>query len=203
MCIRDRSNTPNPIQRDVYISKIARELETNRQLLAAQLETALKRKKYSADKKDAKNLRPFIEASPLTKGDFEKQKYPKEALAAERLISYIMKNPEQLEWVDKQISPDMIVSTLDKDIYNAVAERIRSGLLPDMLALSSILEENRMSRLSEILSADGGINVSYEEAVDYIKVLNSHKQAKKPDEVAKLNDEDLKRYIASLSQSKK
>ncbi|MEG0753602.1 MAG: DNA primase, partial [Angelakisella sp.] len=114
------ANTPSPIQRDVYISKVCRELEVDRQAVTVQLESILKRKRAAQNKKESKDMKTFTEGSPLTKGDFQRQKFPKEAIAAERLIAYLIKNPDRLWWVEKSISEEMIVSPVDLDIYHAV-----------------------------------------------------------------------------------
>ncbi|MEG1943294.1 MAG: DNA primase, partial [Angelakisella sp.] len=88
------ANTQSPIQRDVYISKVCREMEVDRQSVTTQLDSVLKRKKSAQSKKEAKILRPYTEGSPLSRGDFQRQKFPKEAIAAERLIAYLIKNPD-------------------------------------------------------------------------------------------------------------
>ncbi|MEG2074334.1 MAG: hypothetical protein RRY54_06185, partial [Angelakisella sp.] len=197
------ANTQSPIQRDVYISKICREMEVDRQSVTTQLDSVLKRKKSAQSKKEAKILRPYTEGSPLSRGDFQRQKFPKEAIAAERLIAYLIKNPDRLGWVQQSITEEMIVSPIDLDIYRAVCDRITTGLVPDMMSLCAVLTQDRADRLSEIISVDGGQNIGDAAAEDYIKALKSHTEAKKPEEFGKLGDEELERYITSLSQSKK
>lgn len=195
--------TPSPIQRDVYISQICRELEVDRQVIMSQLESAQKRRSRADSKREQKDLKLFTEQSGNAKGDWERQKHPKEALAAERLIAYLVKNPDRMAWADERIREEMIVSPLDLDIYRAVRSRILSGSAPDMMSLCAVLADDRINRLSEILSVEGGQNISQGEAEDYIAVLQSVGASKAPEEVAKLDDEELMQYIASLSSTKR
>lgn len=197
------ANTPSPIQRDVYISKVCRELEVDRQAVTVQLESIMKRKRAAQSKKESKELRPYTEGSPLTRGDFQRQKFPREAIAAERLIAYLVKNPNRLGWVQQSVTEEMIVSPVDLDIYRAVRDRIALGLTPDMMSLCAVLTQDRGDRLSQIISADGGSNISDAEAEDYIQALRSRAEHKKPEEVGQLGDEELERYITSLSAHKK
>lgn len=197
------ANTPSPIQRDVYISKVCRELEVDRQAVTVQLASIMKRKRAAQSKKESKELRPYTEGSPLTKGDFQRQKFPRESIAAERLIAYLIKNPNRLGWVQQNITEEMILSPVDLDIYRAVRDRIALGLSPDMMSLCAVLTQDRGDRLSEIISVDGGSNISDAEAEDYIQALRSRAEHKKPEEVGQLEDEELERYITSLSAHKK
>lgn len=201
--VRLMANTPSPIQRDVYISKVCREMQVDRQAVVAQLESVLKRKKQAQAKKESKELRPFTQTGPLAKGDFPRQKHPREALAAERLIAYLIKNPDRLAWVTGQIPEGAFVSELDLDIYRVVRDRIAQGLAPDMMALCGQLADDRVNRLSEILSGEGGQNISAAGAEDYIKVLTGYKAERKAEEFGQMDDEALERYIASLSAGKK
>ncbi|MEG2087343.1 MAG: DNA primase [Angelakisella sp.] len=201
--VRLMANTPSPIQRDVYLSKVCRELEVDRQAVVTQLDYALKKKQRTQAKKEAHELRPFTESGPQAKGDFQRQKYPKEALAGERLIAYLIKNPDRLDWVQRQVADELFVSPVDLDIYRAVRSRILAGEQPDMMSLCAVLADDRISRLSQMLSVDGGQKVSHGEAEDYVRVLREMQQQKTPQQEAEMGDDELRQYIASLSSGKR
>lgn len=198
------ANTPSPIQRDVYISKVCREMDVDRQAVTVQLESIQRRKKAAQAKREGKELRPYTEGSPLTRGDFQRQKFPREAIAAEGLLAYLFKNPDKLGWVQQNVTEEMFVSPVDLDIYRAIRDRIASGLAPEMMPLCAALEQDRVNRLAQIVaSGESGRNIGATEAQDYVKAMRSHMEDKKPEEVGKLGDEELERYIASLSAHKK
>ena len=201
--VRLMANTQSPIQRDVYISKVCRELEVDRQAVTTQLEAALRKRKKSQEKREQKELRPFTDTGPGAKADFARQKYPKEALAAERLIAYLIKNPDRLASVSSRVTEDMIVSELDLDIWRLVLERIADGLVPDMMWLCSRLADDRIGRLSELTSVEAAQVITDAEAEDYIQVLLDYRQRKRPEEVRGMTDQGLEAYIASLAGRKK
>ncbi len=201
--VRLMAATPNPIQRDVYISKVCRELEVDKQAVVLQLEAALKRKRSGEQKKEARDLKVFTDRDPRGKPDFERQRSPKAALAGERLIAYLMKNPDQVSRVVTSVREEQFVSALDRRLYQLISGRLLAGQPADLFSLSGQLETEEMDRLSGILTVEGGQNISDAEAEDYIRVLQAVGTEKKPEEVGKMEDDELRRYIASLTANKK
>lgn len=201
--VRLMAGIPSPIQREVYVSKVCRELEVDKQAVSLQLETALRRKKSGEQKRDARELRPFTARQASARTDMEKQKYPKFVLAEERIIAYLIRNPDGWEWVRREVAPEEFLSAKDREIYEAVAARLGDGLSADMMSLSGTLGEEAIARLSEILASPGGANISAREAEDYIRTLKSFYTQKTSEEVGNMEAEDLRRYIASIAAKKK
>ena len=201
--VRLMAATPSPIQRDVYISKVCRELEVDKQAVVLQLEAALKRKRSGEQKKEARDLKVFTDRDPAGRMDFERQRSPKAALAGERLIAYLMKNPDQVSRVATSVREEQFVSPMDRRLYQLVKERLMAGQPADLFSLSGQLETGEMDRLSAILTVEGVQNISDAEAEDYIRVLQQVGTEKKPEEVGKMEDDELRRYIASLTANKK
>ena len=201
--VRLMANTPSPIEREVYISKICRELQIDKQAVSVQLDAALKKKRFADQKREDRELSTFAAQSPSAKTDFEKQKYPREALAEEGLIAYLYRSPDKAEWLASQVDPGQMVSPVDRDIYTVLLQRIREGHDPDMMDLGARLEEDRVRKLSEILSRQSGVAVSDAAAADYIRVIAAVGRTKTKEEVGRLEGEELKRYIASLGAGKK
>ena len=193
----------SPIQRDVYVSRICRELEVDKQAVTLQLESAIRRRKSSREKREAKELRPFTARQASAKTDLEKQKNPKCVLAEERLIAYLIRNPDGWSWVRDRVKAEELVSSRDREIFQAVAAQLEAGQAPDLMSLSARLDEDNMARLSEMLASPGCENISVREAEDYISTLKSFHNQKTNEEVGSLEAEEWKRYIASIAAKKK
>ena len=193
----------SPIQREVYLGKICRELEVDKQAVALQLETALRRRKSGREKREARELRPFTAGQPSAKTDLERQRNPRCVLAEERLIAWMVRDPGAWDWLRERLTPEELVSERDREIYRAAAGLLESGRPADMMSLSGLLSEDNMARLSEILASPGSGNISAGEAEDYISALKSYHNRKTNEEVGSLEAEELKRYIASIAAEKK
>ena len=197
------SDIPSPIQREVYLGRVCRELEVDKQAVTLQLEAALRRKKKGQEKREARQLlRPFTSGQASARTDMEKQKHPKFVLAEERLIAYLIRNPDGWDWVRREVVPEEFISPTDRAIYEAIAGRLSDGLSADMMSLSPVLEEETMARLSEILASPGGENISVRDAEDYIRTLKSFYTQKTSEEVGNMGDDDYRDYIASIAKGK-
>ena len=201
--VRLLAGLSSPIQREVYLSKVCRELEVDKQAVAHQLEGAIRRRKAGQEKRDARELRPFTARQASARTDLEKQKYPRFVLAEERLIAYLIRSPSAWDWVSQEIAPEEFISPRDREIYEAVAGRLSQGLTADMMSLSGELTEENLARLSEILASPGCGNISAKEAEDYIGTLKSFYTQKTSEEVGNMEAEDFGRYIASIAAKKK
>lgn len=200
--VRLLSDIPSPIQREVYLGRVCRELEVDKQAVTMQLEAALRRKKKGQEKREARQLRPFTSGQASARTDIEKQKHPKFVLAEERLIAYLIRNPDGWEWVRREVMAEEFISPTDRAIYEAMASRFSDGLAADMMSLSAVLTEEAISRLSEILASPGGENISVGDAEDYIRTLKSFYTQKTSEEVGNMGDQDFSDYIASIAKRK-
>ena len=201
--VRLMAATPSPIEREVYISKICRELQIDKQAVSVQLEAALKKRQRNDQQRQDRELGTFAAQSPSARTDFEKQRHPREVLAEEGLIAYLLRSPDKAGWLASQVEPRQLVSPVDRDIYAALLQRLLAGQDVDMMVLSAQLDEERMRKLSEILSRQDSVAVGDDAARDYIRVLTAAEKAKTIEEAGKLQDEEWKRYIASLNAGKK
>ncbi len=201
--VRLMAGLGNHIQREVYVSKICRELEVDKQAVTAQLEVALRKKRKGRERQEARELRPFTAHQASAKTDMEKQKYPREVLAEERLIAYLIRSPDAWGWIKEQVAAEELVSQKDREIFQAVTSRLEAGYSADLMSLSGELSEENIARLSELLASPGSENISPREAEDYIRTLKSFHRQKTNAEIGSMEEEDFGRYIASIRAAKK
>ena len=68
-------------------------------------------------------------------------------LNLEKLITLLVRNPDRYSAVAARISPEDFVTTLNRTIYAAVADRLAAGLDVDLLSLSGSLEDRAIARM--------------------------------------------------------
>ena len=171
--------------------------------MTLQVESIIKKRNYSSYKKESRDLKTFVSGNPMTKSDFGLQKNPTLAVAEQRIIAYLMKNPNDYGRVINQVDSQYFVSPMDVHIYNLLSQRLQDGLSIDMMSVCSVLEDEQVNRLAQIHSSISGQNICWEEAEDYIKVIKKQSLEKKPEEIGKMDDEDLEKYLASIIAGKK
>ncbi len=196
------ANTKNLVKRDVYISKVCTELEISKQAVTLQVDSIVKRNNSSQRKKDARDTTTFVNKAPSTRGDFALQQNPTAGIAEQRIIAYIMKNPNNYTNIAKEVDIRLFVSEIDRAIYELLVARLSDGLSIDMMSMSQLMSDEQINRLAQITSGIIGHNISTQEVWDYVEKLKKHSQNKSSEEIKQLDDDKFAEMIEKIAADK-
>ncbi|MGN0606741.1 MAG: DNA primase [Oscillospiraceae bacterium] len=160
----------NPLERNVYISKIANECDINTEIIKASVDSII-RKKYNEDKKSewqaVRNMQIMHDRiNP------EADTYPKEARAEEMIIVYLFRNPEMLEDIKKKISPNKFVTAFNRRIYDCLCRKLKDSGSFSMSLFSDEFNNDEMGRITGLDIKNKEIDVNDETVSDCIRVLD-------------------------------
>ncbi len=194
---------PNAVERDVYLSKVASELEVAKEAVETQLKFEQKRASKRR-KRDASELKVYSEVkAPSQRQDFQRARNIKFALAEDKLLGILMKNPDYYAHAASRITLEDFVTDRNRELAKVIFERLAAGQSVELSLLSAQLTVDQMGVASELVNAVSGMMFGVEDVDSYIDTILSHKNIKSQDEVAAMTDDDLKAYIASLASKKK
>ncbi|MEG2371774.1 MAG: DNA primase [Hydrogenoanaerobacterium sp.] len=192
----------NPIERDVYIAKVAAELEVSRDAITEQVKHTIKRKARVKEKKDAKELKAFA-ASPADKINPERGRNLRAALAEERLIAILFKNPDYCRYIREKLPPEAFVTTFNRRVYELICARITLNKNLDMGIFGELFTDDEIGRISGFIAAANEQNYTREEADDYIKAILECETQKTNSDIGKMENTDWQEYIKKISDKKK
>ena len=194
---------PNAVERDVYLSEVASELEVAKEAVETQLKFEQKRASKRR-KRDASELKVYSEVkAPSQRQDFQRARNIKFALAEDKLLGILMKNPDYYAHAASRITLEDFVTDRNRELAKVIFERLAAGQSVELSLLSAQLTVDQMGVASELVNAVSGMMFGVEDVDSYIDTILSHKNIKSQDEVAAMTDDDLKAYIASLASKKK
>lgn len=193
---------PNEIERDVYISKTAHELEVSKDAIAAQL-THEKKRAQKKKKRDINELKVYSEVGVGARQDPQRTRNMKCALAEDKLLGILIKNPDYFQHISSRLAIADYVTDRNRELAEVLYRRLENGQSIDFTLLGAELSIDQMSVIAELTSAVSGLMFGASDADSYIDVILSHKTEKTGDEVAGMSDEDMRAYIASLASKKK
>lgn len=141
----------NPIERDVYVAKVAAELGVSKDPLMVQIDYTIRQQAKNAEKKQARDLTVFA-AGPQDRRDPQRAAHLKEALAEERLIGVLLKNPDYCRLILEKITPEDFLTDFNREIFRVICERLAQNRSVELIALSEQLSEEQMGKVAGILA---------------------------------------------------
>lgn len=184
------SDISNPMERDVYISKVAHECDVSPEVIKADISLRLK-KIRSAEKKNewqaVKNIQMIRDNINPDAGNHLKQ-----SRAEEMILVYIMRNPDKLEKIHEMLPPDKFVTAFNRRIYDCLCRKLENSQSFSVSLMSDEFNNDEMGRITGLGIKNKSIDISFQTVLDCVEVLNdysaenSQKNGLSDDELIKL-----------------
>lgn len=192
----------NPVEREVYITQVANELEIAPQAIHAQIRS-LDKQALSRDRsRQRRDTDLYIGRMAAAKDDIQRKVNLRYAMAEEGILYCLMKNPDFWKIVSARISEQDFVTDVNREIYRSMGQILEEGKPPEMMELSAVLSPSQMGRVSAILAGAPSQRCDEEGLNDYLRILLEHKNEKTEQEVAQMDDDALEEYVKHLAAKK-
>ena len=171
-CVDVLSQIASPVERSVYVSKIAKEQGISRDALDLQINSVIKKRVNAEKKQDWNEIRTFSEKR---KADPAAVDHPREYKAEQGIIAYLCVHPEELSFVEQSLSADSFLTDFHKKVYEKLISCMNRSADFNILSLQSEFPADEMGKITAILSEAQELEISRKAAEDYINILNGHK----------------------------
>lgn len=188
------------IEREVYILRLAKEQDLKKELITAEVDAVLRKRRRANETKEWKQ----ISSGGGKRDDInpEAVKFPKEAKAEEGIIAYCLMHPDSISKVLSKISPDKFVTSFNKRVLEAI-DKHRFGMQEiSLTSIGSEFSSDEMGRISYILASSREITIDEPTLNDYIEILLKHGNAPRSN-ASDMSDDEFLAYVDKLSKSKK
>lgn len=187
------------VEREIYISRVANDIGVKTDTLTAEVNAQIKKNGRAYEKKQWRQI-----AGSFGKRDElnpEANSYPKEAKAEEGILAYIFKHPDSVTTVLAAISPERFVTSFNRRVYEAIADKARAYEEVTLSSLGQEFSPDEMGKLTGILASTRDIVIDADTLREYIDVLKKHDVQAKSDGKDMTDDEFLA-YVQKLSKEK-
>ncbi|MBR6102856.1 MAG: DNA primase [Ruminococcus sp.] len=186
----------SPIERDIYMSKVAKEQGVSKQAIEEQINAMLRKDYFVKQKKQREAvLNLAVKRDPLNP---DAALHPRENSAEQQLIYYIYTFPDKCRYVTSRLPADRFVTELNARIYAAMSEKILAGEDYSFSSFSDEFSPEQVSRIASIIAENGDKGIDSAVAEDCIRILLDYtpQGAAKNDEPP--SDDDLLSMISKL-----
>ncbi len=170
-CVDVLSQIASPVERSVYVSKIAKEQGISRDALDLQINSVIRKRVNAEKKQDWNEIRTFSEKR---KADPAAVNHPREYKAEQGVIAYLCVHPEELSFVEQSLSADSFLTDFHKKVYEKLIAGMKQSADFNILSLQSEFPADEMGKITAILSEAQELEISRKAAEDYINILNEH-----------------------------
>ncbi len=180
----------NPIERDLYASKIANETGVSKSAVLSQVDRA---RRYQQKKQDQTRF-ALIEKqmNAFSKNEFYPPGTPiRVRNAEEHLLASLYRNPDFLTSSCKELSANDFSSQTNRTIFQRLTKIIEQGKNPSIHAFNDCLTPDEMGHLSKILTFSEKLGNNQKECQDCVAAIQEAKKAVAPQAIGKLNDDDF------------
>jgi DNA primase len=196
-CVKLLADISSPIEREVYISRIASENGVNREMILQQVNGLIKKNIRESDKSEKQAVENF---TVQRRTNPDSVSHPKEYKAETGIISYLSANPDELGFVSSRITPEHFVTDFNRRIYEAVTEKIRNAAVFDIMSLQSEFSADEMGKITGIIVNNKQFGISREAVEDYINILCEYRN--KEADAGDLSNDEFRALMASLGKVK-
>ncbi|MCM1330386.1 MAG: DNA primase [Ruminococcus sp.] len=196
-CVNVLADISSPIEREVYIGRLADENKVRKETLIQQVNGVIKKRASSGKKQEWNEIRTF---QTRFKANPDSYRHPKKFKAERGIIAYIAENPEEAEEIAAKLPPEKFATEFNRKVYEKMLEKIKNSGFSDILSLQSEFTADEMGKITEIEVNSKDVNINRTAVEDFINILLSEEDNSK--KAAELSNDEFLKYMESLKSRK-
>ena len=195
------SGMKNPLEREVWAAKLARDYGTTKEGILSQVQAKIKRRARAEGAKAISGQ--SVQTATFAGAVPEKLRNPAAAAAEERLLGALMRNPEVLSTVSTELSSANFVCELYRLFYEKLLGTLSTGAEISLTLFGedfTLEQQNIIARLTHLAREH---QYSAEDAKEAVKTMLRLKDKKTDKEIGELSGAELAEYVEKMRRAKK
>jgi len=191
----------NPMERDIYISRLAKELSVSKTAISQQVETLMRKKQKEREKRKTTETLKKMDVL-VAKVNPEALKNPRAASAEDALIGSLMLHPDRISAVSAVLTPDNMITPFNKRLYELLVKRHSEGLLIDFAILSAYFNEDEMAHITAVYRAAQTRGEALDDLERYVEVIRHEKSLVTASSFSDMSDDEARKMMELLRKMK-
>ena len=190
----------NPVERDLYLSRIAEELGISKRSLEAQYSNYAERQKSAMGRRQYKDI-VQNDMRNKAKENYTSGESTKKRKAEDRLLFLLMKYPDSVYQIES-FNSENLTAGFYKNTFEIIVNRVKNGEDVDLMNLGSELTLDESSKLSGIIARGQDSVNPKAEIADCVKVI-TEEQNHATVKVSELSDDDFVKKMQEKMNKKR
>ncbi|HBA93160.1 MAG TPA: DNA primase [Ruminococcaceae bacterium] len=177
----------NPIERDLYLSRLSEELGIEKRALEAQLNEYKKRKDRNFKKHEYEKI-INDNANLIAKESYDTKASSVMIKAQQRIIGLLLTHPDCVKLCD-DFDTNMFTDGFYKKAIETIIERLKSDMSVDLIVFNETFSDDEMSKITRIMHQTQNSGNIKKEFTDCLNVVKSEYQKANSPDVSQLDDD--------------
>lgn len=183
-----------PIERDLYLSRLADELGIEKRALQAQLAEYSSRMAKGQKKREYNKIIDD-DLRRTRKESFEADTSTVSLKAQARVIGLLMTYPD-CYLLCKDLSSEEFTAGFYRKAYEAVTQRIRDNLSLELIMFNEGFTDDEMSKFTQLISVSQNSSNPKKEFTDCINVIDNEYKKQNSKSTSEMNDDDFRNFFS-------
>ena len=195
------ADTGDSIAQDVYASKIAGELDVEKQTVTVRI-GQLRRRKMNTRQKQKFTAIAQKTISETNREVLKSGQTIREIKAQKRILSSLYQNPDFISMLDGKIDENDFPDGTVRKLFTVLTDKIKNGESLELNCFAETLSDSEMSEFVGIVRSADGLNSSKKEFSDCINVICTEKNKDGKVSAAQMNDEEFSKAFDAFKAKK-
>lgn len=183
-----------PIERDLYLSRLADELGIEKRALQAQLAEYSSRMAKGQKKREYNKIIDD-DLRRTRKESFEADTSTVSLKAQARVIGLLMTYPD-CYLLCKDLSSEEFTAGFYRKAYEAVTQRIRDNLSLELIMFNEEFTDDEMGKFTQLVSVSQNSSNPKKEFTDCINVIDNEYKKQNSKSTSEMNDDDFRNFFS-------
>lgn len=190
--------TLQPVEQDLYLTRISSELSIEKSSLKLQLQSLIKSNSIKKSKNHFKNIVNDYTRN-VTREAHDTGVPHKQTKAENRLLTLLMVYPDCSKLLN-DFDSNMLSDGFVKKAYSAILDRINDGLDLNLMSFGDTFTDNEYSRLARLINNDCESNDSKAEFNDCLKIIEEEYNKKNSSSPSNMSEDEFRNLFSHLNK---
>ena len=190
--------TLQPVEQDLYLTRISSELSIEKSSLKLQLQSLIKNNHRRESKNHFKTIVNDYTRN-VTREAYDTGVPHKQTKAENRLLTLLMVYPDCSKLLN-DFDSNMLSDGFVKKAYSAILNRINDGLELNLMSFGDTFTDNEYSRLARLINNDCESNDSKAEFNDCLKIIEEEYNKKNSSSPSNMSEDEFRNLFSHLNK---
>lgn len=189
----------SPVERDVYISKIANEQGVSKAAISEEINAMIRKKRYAQRKREDREL---VNLSSRRRDDINPDaiSHYRESQAECGIIYYLYCNPDFCDELLSRLPAEKFVTSFNRKVYKRLSEMIKNNEDHSVSSFNGEFSPEEVGKITSILVKYENMGIDKNVVFDYINLLENYKE--KSSDNKDMTDDDFLELRKRLKSQK-